>query len=84
MLRAEVESGSEQAQRLQEDMSAGRLVPDAFILELLRKAAVTCEADVVLVDGFPRSVEQAKLADATLAANAVIFFDCSEDVMKVG
>ena len=46
--------------------------------------AQTPPGSVVLVDGFPRSLAQAAAAEAALGCPlAVLYFDCSEDTMKV-
>lgn len=49
-----------------------------------RAVAQTPPGSVVLVDGFPRSLAQAAAAEAALGRPlAVLYFDCSEDTMKV-
>lgn len=58
LLRTEVERGGPLAKQLQAAMKAGSLVDDATILGLLQRAAAAAAADVVLVDGFPRSLSQ--------------------------
>jgi adenylate kinase family enzyme len=46
--------------------------------------AQTPPGSVILVDGFPRSLPQAQKAEAAMGRPlAVLFFDCSEDTMKV-
>ncbi len=50
-------------------MDAGRLVPDAVMIDLVReRLSRGVEAGFVL-DGFPRTIEQAKGLEAMLAAN---------------
>ena len=68
MLRAAVASGSELGQRVKAIMEAGRLVPDAIMIEMI--AARIDEPDSVggfILDGFPRTVPQAEALDAMLA-----------------
>jgi len=54
--------------KAQEYMSAGKLVPDTLILDLIRERLVQpdCE-EGYLLDGFPRTIVQAEALDAMLA-----------------
>jgi adenylate kinase len=67
MLRAEVASGSDVGKRAKEIIEAGKLVPDALIVELVaaRIKKPDCENGFIL-DGFPRTLPQAKALDAML------------------
>lgn len=53
-------SGSPLAARLQEIMREGKLAPHDVIIGLLKRAIGDSKSDVVLVDGFPRSLEQVR------------------------
>lgn len=85
LLRAEVEAGSPIGKQVGELMSRGELVPDAVILELLLPRILAASAKGgYLLDGFPRSVEQArearKLAErADAAPDVVIYLDAPRD-----
>jgi adenylate kinase len=68
MLRAAVASGSGLGARVKAIMEAGRLVPDATMIEMI--ADRIDEPDSVggfILDGFPRTVPQAEALDAMLA-----------------
>lgn len=68
ILRAERRSGSELGQKLTRYMDAGELVPDELVTDVMVAAAR--RPDVVeqgfLLDGFPRTEQQAKDLDAAL------------------
>lgn len=89
LLRAEVEQGTPIGNEVVDIMKRGDLVPDELITELvLPKVLAAAEADGYLLDGFPRSVEQAvearKLADNPSAGpHAVIYLDVPrEELMR--
>jgi adenylate kinase family enzyme len=51
---------------------------------LQHAVAQTPPGAVILLDGFPRSLQQAQQAEAALGRPlAVLYFDCSEATMKV-
>jgi adenylate kinase len=85
LLRAEVHSGTPLGRRIAEIMARGDLVPDAVILGLLMpRVLAAAEANGYLLDGFPRSVDQAvearKLADlADAGPDAVIYLDAPRE-----
>ena len=63
MLRAEMASGTELGQRVEEIVDRGDLVPDEWMVELIRGALGD---DGFVLDGFPRNVVQAEALDAML------------------
>lgn len=85
LLRAEVEAGSPVGRRAEAYMTQGELVPDTIIVELLMPRVLgAAAAGGYLLDGFPRTVEQAnearKLAETAGAApEAVIYLDAPRD-----
>ena len=87
ILRAEVARGSEIGKEAERIMRAGDLVPDDLIIRIvqgiLRDPNVSSE---VLLDGFPRTLEQARALDEMLAKEGhkvdfVIAFVVPEDLL---
>ncbi len=64
MLRAAVSEGTDLGRQAQEYMDSGKLVPDAVIIDLVenRVSAPDCK-NGCLLDGFPRTLVQAKALD---------------------
>ena len=81
LLRAEVQHEPPLGKRVSDIMAKGELVPDAVILGLLMpRVLAAADANGYLLDGFPRSLEQAvearKLAElAGAAPDAVVYLD---------
>jgi adenylate kinase len=81
LLRAEVESRSPVGQQVADLMQRGELVPDAIILTLLLpRVLAAVHNSGYLLDGFPRSVEQAEAARnvaarAAISPHMVIYLD---------
>jgi adenylate kinase len=66
LLRRHVEEDSKLGQAVQRYVSRGDLVPDTLVMDALRKPVVAAsESGGYILDGFPRTVEQAELAHAT-------------------
>jgi adenylate kinase len=87
ILRAEVARGSDIGKEAERIMRAGDLVPDDLIIRIvqgiLRDPNVSSD---VLLDGFPRTLEQAKALDEMLAKEGhkvdfVIAFKVPEDML---
>lgn len=61
LLREEVKKGSELGKSLETMMKEGKLVPSEVTIELLQKALQHCSQKGILIDGFPRALDQAIL-----------------------
>ena len=85
LLRAEVATDTPLGRRIAEMMQRGDLVPDAVILALLMpRVLAAADGNGYLLDGFPRSVEQAvearKLAEiADASPDAVLYLDAPRE-----
>jgi len=58
MLRAEVASGSELGREIDQYISKGLIVPIQIVIETILNAIASAPTDVVIIDGYPRSIEQ--------------------------
>jgi len=71
-LRAEVARGSEVGRRAASYVDRGELVPDDVVVELLTPVvAKAAAAGGYVLDGFPRNLAQAHVADEALARHGI-------------
>lgn len=88
MLREEVASGSELGQTIEGFIAKGALVPLNIIIDTIVLAIKHAPVDVVLIDGYPRSVEQMMAFDEivnsedNIELTSVIEVRVSQDVAK--
>jgi adenylate kinase len=64
LLRAEIQAGSELGCQVQEFVSSGGLVPDGIILDLMENFLTNDSDASYILDGFPRTIEQAERVEA--------------------
>ena len=69
LLRAEVASGSELGKEIKSYIDQGKLVPLNIVINTIKNAIEKADKPVVIIDGFPRSVEQMKALDEMLKEN---------------
>ncbi len=88
MLRAEVASGSERGKSIDGFISKGELVPLNIIIDTIISAINGCDKEIVVIDGYPRSVGQMRELDSLLSKEneivlkSVIEVRVSEEVAK--
>jgi len=88
MLREEVASGSELGQTIDGFISKGALVPLNIIIDTIISAIKNAPVNNILIDGYPRSVEQMTALDELLATEddielvSTIEVRVSEEVAK--
>jgi len=58
MLRAEVASGSELGKTIESFISKGAIVPINIVLDTIVQAIKKAPTDIIIIDGYPRSIEQ--------------------------
>jgi len=86
MMRAEAASGSELGVLVAPLLAAGSLVPDELLLPIVSAALSSISPLRVVLDGFPRNPNQAKVLDETLESlhtgvNKVILLEVPEEVV---
>jgi adenylate kinase len=87
ILRSEVARGTEIGKEVARIMAAGDLVPDDVIVRIVRQRLPESEVGAgVLLDGFPRTLEQARALDEMLASEGhrvdfVVALDVPEEVL---
>ncbi len=85
MLRAALEAGTEMGLAAKRFMDAGELVPDEVVIGVVRDRLAEPDTDRgFLLDGFPRTIEQAERLDAMLAREGravshAVLIDVPED-----
>ena len=87
IFRAQTESKTEMGQSIQKYLSAGRLLPDTLVCEVVAERLNEADCrDGYILDGFPRSMPQAEEFDRLLSTRAesldiVIDLEVSDDEM---
>ena len=68
ILRAQVDAGTPQGQRVRSYLDRGELVPDQLVVDIIRHRLSEPDTEAgFILDGFPRTVPQAQALDAMLA-----------------
>jgi adenylate kinase len=87
ILRKALADGAELGLKAKEYMDSGGLVPDDVVVELVAdRLAADDMANGYVLDGFPRTISQAKSLDSALAEtddklDVVVYFETSEDTI---
>jgi len=89
MLRAEVASGSELGAEIDSFISKGLIVPIKIAIETIVNAIKNAPTDIIIIDGYPRSMEQLNALDdylngddSSLELCSVIEVAVSEDTAR--
>ncbi|XP_074279487.1 UMP-CMP kinase 3-like isoform X1 [Silene latifolia] len=84
LLRAEIKSGSENGNMIQDMIKEGKIVPAEVTIKLLQKAIQESDNEKFLIDGFPRNEENRAAFESItgIFPEIVLFFDCSEEEME--
>jgi adenylate kinase len=80
ILRDEIKKDSELGKRAQEYMDAGRLVPDKVVIEILKNRISRGDCiEGFILDGFPRTLEQAGALERIAEIDLVVNFKLSHE-----
>ncbi len=66
LIRAEIKSGSDLGNEIKQIVSEGKLVNDDIVLKLVQNAVSGVDNSNIVLDGFPRTSEQAGMLDNVL------------------
>jgi len=72
MLRTEAASGSELGKEIEGYISKGLIVPIDIAIQTITQAIENAPTDIVIIDGYPRSIEQLEALDNYLKKNDTI------------
>ncbi len=80
MFRMAIKNGTPTGLEAKRYMDAGQLVPDSVVVDMVRErlSMPDCE-NGYLLDGFPRTVEQARALDEISAPDAVVDIDVPDE-----
>ena len=88
MLRAEVANNSDRGQEINKYISKGEIVPIKIVIETIVNAIKSSPTHVIVIDGYPRSIEQMMELDGYLQTHTdielvfVIEVKVSEEVAR--
>ncbi len=84
LLRGAVAKGTEAGVKAKTFMEAGQLVPDELIAQMIKDVIAETEGDVtMLLDGFPRNVQQADILAATGAEiRSAVLLDVPDSIIQ--
>ncbi|MDD1769733.1 MAG: adenylate kinase [Methanomassiliicoccales archaeon] len=78
LLREAVKQGTPLGIKAKSFMDAGKLVPNDLVIDLIREKLKTLKGGVIL-DGFPRNLEQAKMLDSIAKVDLAIDLQVNEE-----
>lgn len=84
LVRDEIKSGSTLGARMQEVVNSGQLLSDSLILNVLRQRMSEERSNGItkfLLDGFPRTANQAEALDEFVDVHLAVNLDLREDVL---
>ncbi|MCF7858742.1 MAG: nucleoside monophosphate kinase [Candidatus Cloacimonetes bacterium] len=78
LLRENIENKTELGMKAKKFMEAGELVPDKYVFQIVEDALLSANKGIIL-DGFPRNMEQLKFLEKNFMIDNVILLDLSDE-----
>ena len=78
-LRAEIERGTALGEKTESYVRHGKLVPEEVVVEVFESFLTNNPSRGFVLDGYPRTLTQAKALDIVLDLSAVALFEVSEE-----
>jgi len=78
-LRSEIEGGSALGEKTQSYVRHGKLIPEEVVVEVFESFLTNNPSRGFVLDGYPRTLAQAKALDKALDLSAVALFEVSEE-----
>lgn len=79
IFREEIKKGTELGKRIENYLKEGKLVPDETVIEVVERKLKGL--DNFILDGFPRTVEQAKALDRITKIDAIIKINAHKEIL---
>jgi len=79
--RDEMKRGTELGKKVTDYYKKGELVPDDITIEVLRKKLKEVNENNFILDGYPRTVEQAKALEKIVKIDAIILILTHEEIL---
>jgi len=79
IFREEIKRGTELGKRIENYLKEGKLVPDETVIEVVKRKLEGL--DNFILDGFPRTVEQAKALDGITKIDAIIKINAHKEIL---
>jgi adenylate kinase len=79
IFREEIKKGSELGKKVEDYLKKGELVPDEIVIKVVKEKIKNLEN--FILDGFPRTVEQAKALDMMTKIDAIIKINAHEEIL---
>lgn len=81
LLRENIKNKTELGAKIESYMNNGELVPDALVLDVLKKALEENKGKNIIFDGYPRTIDQAKELDKLTHIDVVASINVPEEVI---
>jgi len=83
LLREEVKRGGPLGAKVSSYIDNGLIVPPELVMDMLKASILAAPTPNVILDGFPRTIEQAKLySEIVWPADLTLVFECTEPICR--